>query len=192
MRNKNIINKFPFFYGYVIILSGTIGILLSTPGQTIGILVFTDFLITDLSISREKLSLAYLIGTLLSSFLLTYAGKFFDKFGARITSALAEIFLGLALIYMSYLTNFIDFIIDIFNIINIEILTYILLTIGFFFVRFFGQGRLTMSSKNMVMMWFEKRRGMASADMGIAISFGFSYSPKVFDDIIAMSGWQGA
>ena len=192
MKNKNIINKFPFFYGYVVLLSGTIGILLSAPGQTIGISVFTDFLITDLNISRENLSLAYLIGTLLSSFLLTYAGKFFDKFGARVTSTLAGFFLGLALIYMSYLTNLIGFVKDIFNNINIEILTFSLLTIGFFFVRFFGQGTLTMSSKNMVMMWFEKRRGMASAVMGIAISFGFSYSPKVFDDIIAMSGWQAA
>jgi len=158
MKNKNIINKFPFFYGYVIILSGTIGILLSAPGQTNGILVFTDFFVTDLSISREKLSLAYLIGTLLSSFLLTYAGKFFDKFGARITSALAGFFLGLALIYMSYLTKFIDFIKDIFNIINIEILTFILLTIGFFFVRFFGQGTLTLKIKivNKLIITFPK------------------------------------
>ena len=111
-----------------------------------------------MSISREKLSLAYLIGTLLSSFLLTYAGKFFDKFGARITSALAGFFLGLALIYMSYLTKFIDFIKDIFNIINIEILTFILLTIGFFFVRFFGQGTLTLKIKivNKLIITFPK------------------------------------
>lgn len=192
MQNKTIINKFPFFYGYIILFSGTIGILLSAPGQTIGMSVFTDFLITDLNISRSNLSLAYLIGTLLSSFLLTYVGKFFDKFGARITATLAGFFLGLSLIYMSYLVNLVDFVKEIFSSINIEVLAFSLLTIGFFFVRFFGQGALTMSSKNMVMKWFEKRRGMASAVMGIGISFGFSYSPKVFDDIISITGWQAA
>lgn len=192
MQTKSIINKFPFFYGYIILVSGAIGILLSAPGQTIGISVFTDFLIDDLNISRGNLSLAYLIGTLLSSFLLTKAGKFFDTFGARITSMLAGFFLGLSLIYMSSLTYFVKFFSTLFDKINIEIIVFILLTIGFFFARFFGQGVLTMASKNMVMKWFEKRRGMASAIMGIAISFGFSYSPKIFDDLISAFGWETA
>ena len=190
MKHKSIISRFPFFYGYIIIAGGTIGVLLSAPGQTVGISVFTDFLIRDLNISRESLSLAYLIGTLLSSFLLTYAGKFYDKFGARITSMLAGFFLGLSLIYMSFLTNISEFIKSICHASYNEILVFISIAIGFFFVRFFGQGTLTMSSKNMVMMWFEKRRGLASAIMGIAISFGFSYSPKIFDDMINNFGWQ--
>jgi len=42
----------------------------------------------------------------------------------------------------------------------------------------------------MVMKWFDKRRGMASAIMGISLSFGFSYAPKVFDDLINNYGWQ--
>ena len=56
MKQKSIITKLPFFYGYVILASGTLGILFSAPGQTVGISVFTDFLIHDLNISREKLS----------------------------------------------------------------------------------------------------------------------------------------
>ena len=72
---KNRISTFPFFYGYIIIFSGTIGVLMSAPGQTIGISVFTDFLIDALGITRDSLSLAYLIGTMSSSFLLTRAGK---------------------------------------------------------------------------------------------------------------------
>jgi len=192
MKNNSRINKFPFFYGYIIIASGTVGVLLSAPGQTVGISVFTDFLISDLNITRGNLSLTYLIGTLLSSFLLTYAGRFYDKFGARITSMLAGFFLGLSLLYMSNLTNIVNIITGINGDINIHVIIFILLTIGFFFVRFFGQGTLTMSSKNMVMQWFKKRRGMASAFMGIAISFGFSYSPKIFDDIISNYGWQSA
>jgi len=189
MKNRSKISNFPFFYGYVVLIGGTVGVMLSAPGQTVGISVFTDYLIHDLDISRNSLSLTYLIGTLLSSFLLTFAGKFYDKFGSRITSMLAGFFLGLALFYMSKLTATVSFAHSLLPI-DKSMITFITLISGFFLVRFFGQGTLTMSSKNMVMMWFEKKRGMASAIMGIAISFGFSYSPKVFDDLINNFGWQ--
>jgi len=192
MKIKSSINTFPFFYGYIIIFSGTVGVMLSAPGQTVGISVFTDYLIRDLEISRDNLSLSYLIGTLLSSFALTYAGKFYDKFGARVTSMLAGFFLGLALLYMSSLTYITPILKRATNSNNSILPTFILITVGFLIVRFFGQGTLTMSSKNMIMKWFEKKRGLASAIMGIAISFGFSYSPKIFDDLINAYGWQSA
>lgn len=191
MKNKSIIAKFPFFYGYLILFGGTVGVLFSSPGQTVGISVFTDYLIRDLGISRNSLSFAYLLGTLFSSFLLTYAGKFYDKFGSRITSVTAAVFLGLALFYMSVLPEITSFIASLLDIEG-NFITLTVLVFGFFLVRFFGQGTLTMASKNMVMKWFDKRRGMASALMGIAISFGFSYSPKIFDDIINIAGWQKA
>lgn len=191
MKNKSIITKFPFFYGYIILLGGTIGVLFSAPGQTVGISVFTDYLIKDLEISRNSLSFAYLLGTLFSSFLLTYAGKFYDKFGSRITSVAAAVFLGSALFYMSMLPEISSAISSLLEI-NGNYITLAVLVFGFFLVRFFGQGTLTMASKNMVMKWFDKKRGMASALMGISISFGFSYSPKIFDDLINIGGWQNA
>jgi MFS family permease len=190
--NKINVAKFPFFYGYVILFSGTIGILISVSGQTVGISVFTDFIIRDLKITRENLSLAYLIGTLSSSFVLTYAGRFFDKFGARITSVLAGFFLGLSLLFIAKVGLFTNIIANHWQIGSWSSVVFVLITIAFFMVRFFGQGVLTMSSKNMVMKWFEKRRGMASAIMGIAISFGFSYAPRLFDLLISYSGWQNA
>lgn len=165
---------------------------MSAPGQTVGISVFTDFLIDDLKISRENLSLAYLVGTLLSSFILTYAGKFFDKFGARITSVLAGFFLGLSLLYMSRVSETAKLFHNIFLSIDWSVIIFIFLAFGFFIVRFFGQGVLTMSSRNMVMKWFDTRRGLASAFMGVAISFGFSYSPRIFDWVISLNGWQWA
>ncbi len=186
------ITRFPFFYGYVILFSGTIGILMSVPGQTVGISVFTDFIIEDMKISREYLSLAYLIGTLSSSFFLTYAGRFFDKFGARVTSVISGFFLGLSLIFIAEVGWFTDVISRQWKFGNWTTVVFILITFGFFIVRFFGQGVLTMASRNMVMKWFEKRRGMASAVMGIAVSFGFSYAPRLFDLLITHSGWQSA
>ena len=75
--------KIPFFYGWIILFAATIGVLASAPGQTMGISTFTDYLLENIHISRNQLSIAYMIGTIASSLLLTYAGKMYDKYGAR-------------------------------------------------------------------------------------------------------------
>ena len=132
-----------------------------------------------------------MLGTLTSAFVLTYVGRFFDKYGARVTSVLAGLLLGCSLFYLSASEHIVSFLNKVFGLNASGTVTFIVLILGFFLIRFFGQGTLTMSSRNMVMKWYEKRRGMASAVMGIAISFGFSYSPRVFDALIENFTWQG-
>ena len=61
-----------------------LGLLLSVPGQTMGMAVFTDYFIEVFSLSRTELSLAYLFGTLGSALLLTRAGRWFDVHGGRV------------------------------------------------------------------------------------------------------------
>jgi MFS transporter, OFA family, oxalate/formate antiporter len=78
----------PFFYGWVILVVGTLGILVSAPAQTMGVSAFTDFLISDLPISRTNLSMTYLLGTLGSSFILTRAGRIYDRHGARLVGSI--------------------------------------------------------------------------------------------------------
>ncbi|MFT4721919.1 MAG: OFA family oxalate/formate antiporter-like MFS transporter, partial [Candidatus Azotimanducaceae bacterium] len=57
----------PFFYGWVIWLLSTLGVLFSIPGQTMGMAVFTDAFIDGLGLTRTELSMAYLVGTVGSS-----------------------------------------------------------------------------------------------------------------------------
>lgn len=59
--------------------------------------------------------------------------------------------------------------------------SFLVLTLGFFTMRFFGQGMLTLSSRNMVLEWFEQRRGMALAFIGTSVAFGFSMTPPLFN-----------
>jgi hypothetical protein len=40
--------KSPFFYGWVIVAAGTLGVVFSIPGQTMGFTVFSDILIREL------------------------------------------------------------------------------------------------------------------------------------------------
>jgi OFA family oxalate/formate antiporter-like MFS transporter len=163
---------------------------MSIPGQTMGVSVFTDILIEKLGISRLNLSLTYMVGTTLSSLLLTSAGKFYDRHGVRLTILLSGSLLGLILIYLSQIDrlaqNAASFVF------NPQIWGFILMIMGFFILRFSGQGVMTMVSRSMVMKWFDKRRGIAAAFMGIFISFGFSYAPRILDRIISRYSWRGA
>ena len=56
--------KVPFFYGWVILFAATVGVLVSAPGQTMGIATFTEYLLENIHISRNQISIAYMIGTI--------------------------------------------------------------------------------------------------------------------------------
>lgn len=59
-------------------------------------------------------------------------------------------------------------------------------------LRFFGQGVLTMASRNMIMMWWDKYRGRANMVTSISLSFGFSSAPIWLSALIDDFGWSGA
>lgn len=184
-------SKFPFFYGWVILAAGTIGILMSIPGQTMGVSVFTENLLSDLQINRNSLSLAYLVGTLSSGLMITRAGKLYDKHGARVMTFIAGVMLGLMLVYLTRIDRLVDAMTK-WSWITPVLETFILLSIGFWGIRFFGQGLLTMVSRNMVMKWFNRRRGLANAVLGIFSALGFSVAPKILSQIIDRLEWRGA
>lgn len=183
--------SFPFYYGYVILLFGTIGVLASIPGQTIGVSTFTDPVKDALGLTRDQFSLAYMIGTFISSLILTYAGKIYDKRGAKITAAASAILLAVTLVLCSLSQTINEAVFSLFNYRHWSI-PLVLMTILFALLRFSGQGVLTMVSRNMVMKWFDRLRGRVNAISSISVSFGFSISPLVIDSLIQHNGWQGA
>jgi MFS transporter, OFA family, oxalate/formate antiporter len=185
-------SKLPFFYGWVILAAGTIGILMSIPGQTMGVSVFTENLLKDLHINRNNLSLAYLFGTLASGLLITRAGKLYDRYGARVMTFIASAMLGLVLLYLTRVDVVAEALSDSKGFISPALATFVLLVIGFFGIRFFGQGMMTMVSRNMVMKWFNKRRGLASAVVGIFTALGFAIAPKILNQVVERLEWRGA
>ncbi len=181
-------SKWPFFYGWIIILMGTLGILMSIPGQTIGVSTFTDSLIKVLSLSRNQISLAYMIGTILSSLLLTKAGELYDSHGVRVVAGIGSFALGLSLIFLSQ----VDKIIDWLNLSGQIIPTVVIMILGFSMIRFFGQGVLTLTSRTMMMKWFDARRGFATSFSSAFTALGFSASPYFFELLIQKYDWNGA
>ncbi len=184
--------RLPFFYGTVVLVCGTLGVLASAPGQTVGVSVFTDYLIQAHQLSRNWLSFAYFVGTIASALLIARAGHWYDRLGGRWVSTASAAMLALALTGMSFSVPLAASIASVLPDNYRHQASFVVLTLGFFAMRFFGQGMLTLSSRNMVLEWFEQRRGMALAFIGTSVAFGFSMTPPFFEWLIQQGGWSWA
>ena len=179
--------KFPFFYGWVIVCVSTLSIVCSVPGQTAGIGPYTDYLIDALGVTRKELSLAYLVGTIVSGLILPYAGKLLDKVGVRVMSVISCLGLAGSLIVLANSGN-INHFLSKYN-------SSVYVTIGvagfsFLLVRFFGQGNMTMVGRVAMGRWFNHWRGTATAIAGVPIAFAFNAAPWLMNKLIEQFGWQ--
>lgn len=176
----------PIFYGWIVWFFSTAGFLFSIPGQTMGMAVFTDTFIEVLDLTRTQVSMAYLIGTVASSLFLTRAGRWYDIYGGRIMIAGSAAALGLMVLVISAVDGISTFLG------GSTAVTFGLLLAAFFGVRFFGQGVLTSCSRNVLLLWFVKRRGLVSGIRSVFVSFGFAIAPLAIAFLIASFGWRGA
>ncbi len=151
-----------------------------------GVSVFTEPLLEALGISRLQLSLAYMIGTMASGFLMRRGGRALDRWGARKTACFSSLALGICLIFLSILDRLATW-----SQLG-WISAMVLAVIGFFGIRFTGQGMLTMVSRAMISKWFERRRGLIMSFSGVVVSFCFSIAPRGLGGLIDDFGWRGA
>jgi OFA family oxalate/formate antiporter-like MFS transporter len=172
--------RVPFYYGWVIVVVGTIGAMASVPGQTAGVSVFTDDLISTTGLTRLQLAIAYLVGTGTSGMLLGAGGRAIDRYGSRVvalgaTLGLATTMLGLSVIGpMSTAVG------------------VVVMSIGFGCLRFSGQGLLTLASRTMIAQWFDRRRGLVTALSSAFVSFSFAAAPALFLALIDLDGFRTA
>ena len=172
--------RMPFYYGWVVLVAGTIGAIASVPGQTAGVSVFTDDLISTTGLTRLQLAIAYLIGTGTSGVLLGAGGRAIDRYGSRIvalgaTLGLASTMLGLSVVGpMS------------------TAMGLVVMSIGFGCLRFSGQGLLTLASRTMVAQWFDRRRGLVTAISSAFVSFSFASAPALLLALIDIDGYRTA
>lgn len=179
------------FYGWIIVAVTTIGTLMSIPGQTAGVSVFTDPLLAATGLSRLHLSNAYLIGTLTSGLLLPFGGILIDRLGARIVVIGASLWLAATLVYLSQCDRLAQAISRVLGSDSSWLVAFVLLAIGFVNLRFSGQGMLTLVSRTTVGKWFDRKRGTVSGTAGIFTSFGFSAAPLLLSLLIDLLGWRG-
>ena len=62
------------------------------------------------------------------------------------------------------------------------------MVVGYFGARFSGQGVMTSASRNLLLLWFKRRRGLVSGVSGVFVSLGFSLALSLLAMLI--DGWQ--
>ncbi len=184
--------KIPLFYGWVILFASVAGVLASAPGQTMGVSTFTDYLISHIQINRNQISSAYMAGTICSSLLLTWAGRQYDRYGARWTAMGASLILAFVLVLLSQSDRLIAGLVVNRGSSLYTSMAFAVMATLFFILRFSGQGVLTMVSRNMLMKWFIAKRGFVNGIASVFITLGYSITPLIFDQLIQETGWRGA
>lgn len=185
--------RWPFFYGWVVLAVGTVGIVASVPGQTTGISVFTDHLLEATGLTRLQLTNAYLFGTLVSGLLLPFGGRWLDAVGARVMGPIAALGMALSLAALSSADRLVAFAGSLTAAtVPSAVVGVGVLSVLFGGLRFTGQGLLTLTSRTMIARWFDRYRGLIGATSGAVIGFTFSLAPMVFLGWIERADWQGA
>lgn len=182
--------RWPFFYGWVIAAGSTLGIVCSIPGQTMVMSVFADRFIEAAEISRTQLSDAYLMGTLLSGLLVSIGGVWFDRLGARLFFTLFVTLFGFAVMGMSQIDRLAFALQRLLTPADwVKMMAFV---VGFFLIRFLGQGMVTIGARSMLSKWWNRKRGQVTAVSGVLVAGFFSSAPVVLEAEVAAFGWRGA
>lgn len=176
LKLKNYISdtKTSFFYGWVIVFLGAVGLFFSGPGQTYSVSIFIDYYVTEMGWNRSLVSGFYSAATLISGLNIAFMGKLIDRKGHRKMFTIIPILLGLTCIWMSFA------------------IYPVMLGLGFIFLRFFGQGSLTLLPDTLIPQWFLERRGIALSIMTLGGSVGAMVIPPLNNFLISGYGVEGA
>ncbi len=174
VKHSRVVSGSPIYYGWVILLVGTFGMFMTTPGQTLGVSVFLDRIIQDLGLSRASVSLMYTVGTLLGSFSLPFIGRFIDARGPRLAVVIISGLFALACVWMGFVGG------------------PITLLVGFILIRGLGQGALGLVSLHVINLWFVRRRGLAVGLSGLGMAVATALFPFTIEALIGAFGWRTA
>ncbi|OLS40112.1 MFS transporter [Bacillus sp. MRMR6] len=149
-----------------------LGSFFSGPGQTYSNSIFIDEYIKSFGWTRSEISSLYSIATLCSGLLMFFMGRLVDKLGQRKMIVIVSLLLGLACFFNSMVVN-----------------TW-MLAIGFFLIRLFGQGSMTLVPNTLVPQWFIQKRGRAMSFLALGGVAGAAFFPIANTWLIQQTSWQ--
>lgn len=173
IRISRLISATPIYYGWVMLIVGAVGMILSSPGQTYAVSVFIDHIIDDLGLSRSVVSTLYTVGTLTAGFAMPFVGRQIDKRGSRYVMTAVVVAFGFVCVFMGFVTN------------------ALMVGIGFIGLRLLGQGSLSMVSRYVINQWWVRRRGLVMGIAGVAGALlGSGAFPNLINTLIPQFGWR--
>ncbi|MEC9484241.1 MAG: MFS transporter [Candidatus Izemoplasma sp.] len=147
---------------------------LSAPGQTYSISVFIDVYKSEFAFSSTVISTAYSVATVISGSMLVFMGRAIDRFGIRRMLIVVPIMLGITTFFNSYVSGI------------------YMIFVGFIFLRYFGQGSMTLIPSTVIPQWFEKRRAFAISLATMGGLLAMLAVPSINLWLISQIGWRNA
>ena len=172
--DTNLIQRLPFYYGWLMVPVAVIAQAVTGVGQTYGVSVFNPSLLETLGISLSALTGAYMVGTLFASLPQAYIGSLMDRFGIRWVMTVVVILLGGACLFFSTVNSLWT------------------LLLGFFLLRLLGQGGLSLLAGNIPAMWFREKLGLVTGIVSGGFSISMAVIPAFFLFLINRLGWRAA
>ena len=149
---RSFVRRVPMFYGWVILVAGTAGLIMTQPGQSPVLSIFTDAFIEDLDISRSLTSTLFTVGTVAGGLSLSFWGDRIDHHGPRKMVGVISGLLGLSCLYMALVQN------------------GLMLGVGYVLLRMLGASALALVSTNVINQWWVTRRGRMAGLSGVVFS----------------------
>jgi MFS transporter, OFA family, oxalate/formate antiporter len=164
-----------FFYGWVMFVVA-VGMAIATmPGQTVLVALWQEPMRQAMGLSVTTVSLAYSIGTMIAALPLPWVGRVADRLGLRVTVGAVSLAFVLSLVLLREATGIVA------------------LGVGFFLVRFLGQGSLGMLSGHTIALWFERRLGTMHGLLTVlGFAVGGALLPLPTAWLISTHGWRTA
>lgn len=161
------------FPGYTVAGVATLATLATAPGQTFIVSQINTQPIRDmLGISSLRFNNTYALATVLAAFPLVVTGALTDRFGPRRMLAAVAIAFALGCVVMSRAQGLAT------------------LFLGFFCLRFLGQGSLALVASHSVAMWFHRRLGSISGVKIVIVFALWAFLPQLNLALMNAFGWR--
>ncbi len=163
----------PMFYGRVMLGVAVAMAFATLPAQTVLVSLWKEPLGQSLNLSLAQVAGAYSIATVIAGLPLPLVGRLADRFGLKRTALAVSIGLTLSLILLR------------------EASGIIALGVGFFCVRFLGQGSLGMLAGHTVAMWYERKLGRAHSILAVCgFAAGSAIMPQPTAWLLEHTDWR--
>ncbi len=144
----------------------------SSFGQTFFVSVFSGEIRAEFGLSHGAWGSIYALGTMLSAFMMVWAGTLTDRFRSRDLGALVLAGLGLVALAMA-VSPFL-----------------VVLPIIIFGLRILGQGMSTHIAMVSMSRWFDASRGKALSIATLGLKFGEATLPLIFVFALGFASWR--
>lgn len=168
----HVVARFPVFYGWVVLVAATLGLILPFFGHNTTIGLFVDHFIADFGLDRTTLSGLFGLGGFMAALSLPWVGKLTDRYGSRMVGVIAGGLFAVSLIALSTATS------------------PLALLLMFVIMRAVGLGPLWIANSTVLAQWFRSRRGRVFSITVVATWLFQAFYVPFVQELLATMSWR--